>query len=72
MTGERWQDVRHSGEGRNIRTSEQHENGGGEGDRATGGAAYESDLIVFLCHVEGLTGLAEGFLLECEVHGVTD
>jgi hypothetical protein len=69
MTGERWQNVCHGGEGSNIGTSEQHEDGGGESDRTTGGTAYESDLVIVLSHVERSPGLAKDFLLECEVHG---
>ena len=69
MTGEGGQDVCHGGEGGNVSASEQHEDGSGESDRATGSAAYESDLVILLCHVEGFTGLAKSFLLEGEVHG---
>ncbi len=68
VAGNGGEDIGQGGECGNVAATEQHHDGGGESDRAAGGAAYESDLIVVLCHVEGLTGLAEDLLLECEVH----
>ena len=68
VAGQGREDIGESGQGCNIAATAQHHDSGGESDCATGGAAYEADFVVFLCKIEGLTGLAEEFLLECEVH----
>ena len=68
VAGQGREDIGESGQGCNIAATAQHHDSGGESDCATGGAAYEADFVVFLCEIEGLTGLAEEFLLECEVH----
>lgn len=69
MAGEGGQEIGQGGEGGDVAVAEEEGDRGGKADRATGGGAPKTELVIVLGAVKGFAGLAEDFLLELFRHG---
>jgi hypothetical protein len=68
VAGEGGQEIGQSREGGDVPMAEEEGDRGGKADRATGGGAPKTELVIVLGAVKGFAGLAEDFLLELFRH----